>query len=275
MSPATRRGGPHAVKPHDKTRDEVRPELPLGLGLAVVYAMLAGLHVGAGGNPRPLLDGFAPVPPYNWVKPPPEFRAGNVVPRPSTFDIPLLPDGSAATTGSSGDGQVIVSFPAGAFAPRPPDVRVTVHMTPVDPAELAPTPPGLAADGNAYRLDFTYGPSGDDAAPAAAADVFLVVPEPAQTLLFSSDGQVWENVPFRPVPDPTQIGGTFPGAGYLLAVAPPVGRPSADEDSESEASRLIRTAAVTLALAAVLAGAPLLWRVVRRRPVGPREGTGS
>ncbi|MFP5317629.1 MAG: hypothetical protein ACLGI2_04970 [Acidimicrobiia bacterium] len=252
----------------------MRRELRVGLGLAVVYIVLAAVYVRVGDNPRPLFDGFAPVPPYNWVNPPPEFRAGNVVPRPSTLDVALLPDGSAAASGSSGDGQVILSFPAGAFPPRPPDVRVTVHMTPVDPAELAPPPAGLAADGNAYRLDFTYDPSGDDAPLVTAADVFLVVPEPAQTLLFSPDGRAWENLPFRPVPDPTQIGGAFPGAGYLLAVAPPVGRPSAAEDPESEASRLAKTAAATVALAAALAGAPVLWRLVRRRPAAPSEGSG-
>ena len=244
----------------------------VGIGLAVVYAVLAAVYVRVGGNPRPLFDGFAPVPPYNWVNPPPEFRAGNVVPRSSSLDVPLGPEGSVVTSGSSGDGQVILTFPAGAFAVHPPDVRVVVQMTPVDPSELAPPPPGLAPDGNAYRLDFAYNPSGDEAALGAEADVFLVVPEPAQTLLFSRDGQVWENLPFRPVADPTQIGGAFPAPGYLLAVAPPVGRPSATADTESEGSRLARTAVVTVGLAAVLVAMPFVWQLVRRRPAA-EEGT--
>lgn len=245
----------------------MRRELGVGLGLAVVYAVLAAAYVRVGGNPRPLFDGFAPVAPYNWVDPPPEFRAGNIVPRPSTIDVALGLEGSVAASGSSGDGQVILSFPAGAFPAHLPDVRVTVEISPVDPAGLAPPTAGLVADGNAYRLDFSYDPSDEPAPLSLPADVFLVVPEPAQTLLFSPDGRVWENLPFRPVADPTQIGGAFPSAGYLLAVAPPVGRPSAQRGGESEASRLAKTALVTLGLAAVLAGAPPAWhRVVRRRP---------
>ncbi len=236
----------------------------------MVYAVLAAAYVRVGGNPRPLFDGFAPVAPYNWVNPPPEFRAGNVVPRPSTLDVPLALEGSAATSGSSGDGQVILTFGAGAFPAHPPDVRVIVQINPVDPAGLAPPTGGLVADGNAYRLDFVYDPSQEAAPLSLPADVFLVVPEPAQTLLFSPDGRVWQNLPFRPVADPTQIGGAFPGAGYLLAVAPPVGRPSADADEASEASRLTKTALATLGLAAVLAGVPFLWWRVRgqRRPEG-------
>jgi len=244
----------------------VRRDLRVGIVLAVAYAVLAAVYVRVGGNPRPLFDGFAPVPPYNWVNPPPEFRAGNVVPRPSSLDVPLGPDGSVATSGSSGDGQVILTFPAGAFPVHPPDVRVVVRMAPVDPAELAPPGGGLAPDGNAYRLDFAYNPSGDPAPLTAEADVYLVVPEPAQTLQFSADGREWVSLALRQVPDPTQIGGALEAPGYVLAVAPPVGRPSATADPESEASRLARTAAVTVGLAAALAGVPLGWRMARRRP---------
>jgi hypothetical protein len=93
------------------------------------------------------------------------------------------------------------------------------------------------------------------------ADLFLVVPEPAQTLLFSPDGRTWENLPFRPVPDPTQIAGAFTRPGYFLAVAPPVGRPS-DTDSGGGSS-LVTVTAVTAGLVLLLSLAPVVWRRLR------------
>jgi hypothetical protein len=239
--------------------------LRTGVLLALAYAAVTVVYVRHGGNARPLFDGFAPPPPYNWVNPPKEFAAGNVQPKPSSVEIALGPGGSAVGGGSSPDGQVILSFKAGAIPPRDADTRVVVQVTPVDPAVVAAPPPGLAADGNAYRLDFTYQPSGQSVPSLAEpADVFLVVPEPAQTLLFSRDGRTWENLPFRPVADPTQIGGAFPGPGYLLAVAPPVGRPS-ESDSDNASVGLIGALALIAGLAGVLWLAPLAWSRLRSR----------
>lgn len=240
--------------------------LRTGAILALAYVALAVAYVRYGGNARPLFDGFAPPAPYNWVNPPKEFAAGNVQPRPSSLDVVFGPDGSAVGGGSSPDGQVILSFKAGAIPPHPPDTRVVVQITPVDPAVVAVPPPGLAADGNAYRLDFTYQPSGQAVTSLnEPADVFLVVPEPAQTLLFSRDGRTWENLPFRPVADPTQIGGAFPGPGYLLAVAPPVGRPS-ESDTDDESVGMTGAIVLTAGLAGVLWLAPLAWSRLRSRP---------
>lgn len=230
----------------------------------MVYAVAAVVYVEIGDNPRPLFDGFAPPPPYRWVNPPREFRAGNQPPRPSTVDVPLGPAGSNVGSGSSSDGQVILTFPAGAFPGHPTDTRVTVQVTPVDPAVLAAPPPGLAADGNAYRLDFVSEPSRSPVPGLVMpADVILVVPEPAQTLLFSGDGRAWGNLPFRPVPDPTQLAGSFTAPGYFLAVAPPVGRPSDLGTGPSDASRLLRVAAVTVGLTLALVVAPIAWRRIR------------
>lgn len=232
-----------------------------GVALALVYVVLAVAY-----NTRPLFDGFAPPTPYNWVNPPREFRSGNVVPKPSSVEVALGPAGSAQGGGSSSDGQVILSVAAGAYPAHPPDAKVVVQINPVDPAVLAAPPAGLLADGNAYRLDFTYEPS---KAPvtmlAAPADIFLVVPEPAQTLLFSPDGRTWENLPFRPVPDPTQIGGAIDRPGYLLAVAPPIGRLSETSSPDNEAARVFKAVSAIAALALVL------WFV----PVGVRRLRGQ
>ncbi|MGH9222523.1 MAG: hypothetical protein ACRD2W_01695 [Acidimicrobiales bacterium] len=235
-----------------------RSSLQVGAALAVVYAIAAVLT-----GSRPLFDGFAPPTPYRWVNPPREFRTGNMAPRPSTVEVPLGPGGSFNASGSSEDGQVILSFGEGTLPAHPPDTKVIVQITPVDPAVLAPPPAGLATDGNAYRLDFAHDPSRQPITELAMpADLFLVVPEPAQTLLFSPDGRTWENLPFRPVPDPTQIAGAFTRPGYFLAVAPPVGRPS-DTGSGDEGSRVLAVGAVTVALALLLGFAPVAWRRVR------------
>ena len=236
--------------------------LRTGIVFVVLYVALAVAY-----NTRPLFDGFAPPPPYNWVNPPKEFRSGNVVPKPSSVDVALGPTGSAQGGGSSDDGQVIVSIAAGAFAPHSPDTKVTVHITPVDPATLAPPPAGLLADGNAYRIDLSYEPSKTPVPMATpATDIFLVVPEPAQTLLYSADGKSWDSLPFRPVPDPTQIGGAVAKSGYLLAVAPPVGRLSEVGTGGRQAGRVFQVASVIAALAAALWLLPVGLRQLRRRP---------
>lgn len=235
----------------------------MGVALALVYAAVAAGYVAAGGRLRPLFDGFAPPPPYRWVNPPKEFAAGNDPPRPSRFDVPLGPDGSLQAGGSSDDGQAIFSFAAGTFPAHPPDTTVTVEVTPVDPATLGAPPAGLAADGNAYRVNLGYAPTATSIPMLSIpGDVFVVVPEPAQTLLFSTTGQGWESLPSRPVPDPTQIGGRFDRPGYLLAVAPPL--PPRDlSTGPSDSARLLQVAAVTLALTAALILAPVVWRRMR------------
>ncbi|MEW6155140.1 MAG: hypothetical protein AB1673_14325 [Actinomycetota bacterium] len=237
--------------------------LRTGLVLAVIYAAVAVVSYRSGTG-RPLFDGFAPPTPYRWVDPPPEFRAGNQPPRSSTFEVALGPMGSPNASGSSEDGQVILSFAAGAFPPNAEDARVVVTVTPLDPATLAPPPASLGPDGNAYRVDMAYAPSGREVTELAVpGDVFVVVPEPAQALLFSSDGRTWAPLEFRPVQDLGQIGGAFTRPGHLLAVAPPVARPS-DTAGTDEATRLAITAAVTAGLAVVIWAAPALWR--RARP---------
>jgi hypothetical protein len=232
--------------------------------IAVGYAALAAVYVRVGPVPRPLFDGFAPPPQYRWVHPPKEFAAGNQPPKPSTIDVGLGPAGSAVASGSSDDGQVVFSFGAGVFPPHPSDTKVVVKVTPLDPATLGAPPPGLRADGNAYRLDFAYQPSNQAVATLDnAGDVFLVVPEPAQSLVFSPDGRAWQGLPPRPVADSTQIGGSLSSAGYLLAVAPPVSGPSATVRSSDNGGRILTVAAITLGLAVALWLVPFAWARLR------------
>lgn len=235
-----------------------RSRFRTGAVFAFAYAALALTT----GQPRPLFDGFAPPPPYNWVRPPKEFAAGNTVPKPSTVEVAVGAAGSAGGGGSSSDGQVILSFKAGAFAAHGSDTKVGVLVTPLDPATIAAPPPGLQADGNGYRLEMAYQPSGQAAALTGPADVFLVVPQAAQALLYSADGQTWENLPFRPVPDPSQIGGSFPASGYLMGVAPPAG--TSPVASGGNGGSVGPALLAMVGLAAVLWLAPVGWSRLRR-----------
>jgi hypothetical protein len=240
-----------------------RLSLRLGVAIALGYAVMAALYVRVGPVPRPLFDGFAPPPPYRWVHPPKEFAAGNQPPKPSTIDVDLGPTGSAVASGSSEDGQVIISFGAGVFPAHSSDTKVVVRVTPVDPATLGAPPPGLLADGNAYRLEFAYQPSNQAiAAPDRPGDVFLIVPEPAQSLDFSPDGQAWQALPPRPTADSTQVGGSLSSAGYLLAVAPPVAGSTTGARS-SDRGGILRVAAITAGLAIALWVVPLAWTRLR------------
>ena len=224
-----------------------------GLLLAMGYVVVALGYGRLHGQSRPLFDGFAPPPPYDWVHPPKEFAGGNTVPKESSFDVPLTAAGSGVASGSSDDGQVVLSFAKGVFAGHAADTKVVVHMTPLDPAGLGAPPTGLLADGNAYKLDFTYQPSGQAVtALTATSDIFLVVPQPAQTLLFSADGQAWNALPFRPAADPTEIGGGLSAPGYLLGVAPPVGPPTLSANANNDPSRVVAALAVTIGIALAL-----------------------
>lgn len=237
-----------------------------GLAFTLLYVATALGYGVLFSDLRPLFDGFAPPPPYRWVNPPPEFRAGNEPPRPSAFDLMLGPAGSEPASGSSEDGQVVLSFPAGAFAPSPGSERVAVTITPAAPATLGPVPAGLRASGNAYRLDFVNEPSKERAtALAVRADAFVVVPDAPEALLFSADGVSWERLPPRPVGDPSQVGGAFGAPGYLLGGAAPSARPASSLPSD-EAGRIARAAAATVALAAAFALAPAALRWARGRP---------
>jgi hypothetical protein len=217
----------------------------------MAYVAVAAAYAGLGAG-RPLFDGFAPPPPYRWVNPPREFAAGNNPPRPSGFDVPLGPSGSPVVNHSSDDGQLILSFPAGAFAAHQPDSAVDVQLTPFDPASLGAAPPGLEADGNAYRVEFNYRPSGQGAALAGEVDVFLVVPRLAEAVLYSPDGASWGQLPVRSVPGVDEIGGVLARPGYLLGASPPTAAGPTGAPAAGGRGRAVAIVAAALALAVIV-----------------------
>src|SRR5437879_13574978 len=64
----------------------------LGITIGALYALTAVLTVAfTPHHVRPLFEGFTPPPPYQWVDPPGEFKAGHASPQPKTSAFPLLP----------------------------------------------------------------------------------------------------------------------------------------------------------------------------------------
>ena len=195
-----------------------RPAL-IGLGLAAVYALvcLTTLRV-MGHTVRPLFEGVGPSSPYRWVNPPKEFAPGNVKPGASSTDVDLLANGSKASGLLSSDSQLVINLQAGAVPANAGDNRVTVKFVPLDASKLGRLTPPMRPDGNAYRVEMSYKPSGAPVATLTApGNVLVVVPEPADTILFSEDGRAWKQLASRHESASGAESAAFASPGYYLA----------------------------------------------------------
>lgn len=242
--------------------------LPIGVVLAIAYVtVLALTNRAAGQRVLPLYDGVQPTPRYEWVKPPKGFAAGNKVPRPKRADVQLDPAGSPQQGFPSDDGQLVLSLPAGAIPPGPapaaPAAKATLTITPIDPTTLAPLPDGAPADGNAYRIDVATPP---DSHPlqslALPGTAVLTVPQSAQKVFSSTDGQSWTAVDLVPV-DTTHVSFRIASPGYVLAsAAAVVVVPSIPTTADT--ARTLAVVGATILLAAGLFLVPIMLRRVRR-----------
>ena len=166
----------------------------VGAGLAALYVVVALVTSQLSSRPvLPLFDGFAPPVPYAWVNPPPERAGDNVAPKAAEREFPLGPEGSEAANASTDDAQAIVGLDKGSVPPNPPDTAVMVRVTPVDAGTLAPVPAGLRVVSNAYRVSLSYVPSGTEVTRLASpGTIALTAAETGNQLLYSADGQSWE-----------------------------------------------------------------------------------
>ncbi len=163
------------VKSHARGRTSGIPKpIPMLLWGTAAAACYLGLVLAAGPPPARLLyDGFVPLPPYRWVHPPPGRAGDNQPPKPAVEKIPIGPQGTRAAEVATEDDQIFVTFPEGVVAPRPGETFVQVTITPLDPATIAPAPAGRPFDGNAYRIEASYG--GTAAVPAVFVAPLTVV----------------------------------------------------------------------------------------------------
>jgi hypothetical protein len=239
--------------------------------LATAYALvcLATLRV-TGHDVRPLFEGVGPSSPYQWMNPPKEFAPGNVRPKPSSTDVELQANGSQAAGLLSSDSQLVVNLDAAAVPPKAGDNRVTVTFVPLDPGPLGKLTPPLRPDGNAYRVETTYKPSGDPVAELKApANLLIIVPEPADAVLYSKDARAWTPLASKHESGSGAESAPFLGAGYYVAGTrrPP---PSPVASSSRGYSTIVVVVAVGL-LAIALASTPYVRRrLLRRRATGKR-----
>jgi len=166
-----------------------------------------------------LYDGFTPPPSYQFVDPPPFFRADNVKPKAMSTSIALGPDGSAPAGIATPDGQFVVSLARGAIAPAAGATSVAVHVTPLAPDRLPAAPDGLRANGNVYAIDMTYAPTGTAVTGLAKpGSLLLEMPEVGDTMFRSVDATQWRRIPSQAITG-RQLGlsATFAVPGYYLA----------------------------------------------------------
>jgi hypothetical protein len=250
-----------------------RVALLAGVGIAVLY--LAGAALSGRASllaRRPLLDGLAPPVPYRWVKPPPDLAASNKQPASLRFSVKLSATGSQLGAFSTSDGQLNLVLSEGAVPASPGQTSVAFSVDPVDPATLGPPPPGLLLAGNAYRIQASYQPSGDEVeALGGQSSVGLVYPLLATAVadpgghqvLSSADGRAWEALPSTDTPGTHQVSARLARTGYVqVGVAQSAG--GSGGDSRSRVLLLASGVAVVIVLAAVA----LRLREARATPRG-------
>jgi hypothetical protein len=258
-----------------------------GIGIAVLY--LAGAAVSGRASllaRRPLLDGLAPPVPYRWVKPPADLAAGNKPPASLRASVKLTATGSQIGAFATSDGQVNLVLSEGAVPARAGQTSVAVSIDPVDPATLAPAPPGLIVAGNAYRIHAAYRPSdaGIDTL-GGRSSVGLVYPllttaianPSGHLVLASADGRAWQRLQSTDTPGTHQVSAGLATTGYVMAAVPPAGPGGGGGGGgPGRVLLLAGVVAVLLVLAAVLARRRLAATgpAGRRpaRPGGPRPG---
>jgi len=192
--------------------------LRAGLLLAALYAVAAmatGLLTAHPG--RPLFDSVGGATPYKWVDPPWYVGAANIKPERSSTEVAFENNTSPLAGFTSEDAQIILNFPQGALPYKEGATAVRTSFTPLDPKKLAKLPDGMRPDGNAYRVEMTYQPSGDPVPQVTrSGNVVMVVPDEAEKMLFSLDGKSWDEIPTSMLGDPNTVGSAFNKPGYYL-----------------------------------------------------------
>lgn len=253
-----------------------RSTLRTGAALAVLYAaVVLATNLTTGQPVRPLLDGVGGSTPYRWVKPPWYVGSTNIQPKASSTDI-VFENGVSPLIGvTSDDAQIILNLPQGALPARDGDSAVRASFTPLDPEKLAKLPGGMRGNGNAYRVQMTYQPSG---APfgqtTSSGNVIMVVPDEAEKMLYSVDGKSWDELPTQRLGDPTTVGSAFNKPGYYVVgtLLPEFPNPNKGSGTKKTVGTVMIVAALALLLGYVL---PTLLRRSRAAQAAEAAGRGQ
>lgn len=241
----------------------LRPASPLRVGavLAVLYAVVVlATNVTTDHPVRPLFDGVGGSTPYKWVKPPWYVGSANIEPKASSSDIPFENGVSPLIGVTSDDAQIILNLPQGALPPRDGDTAVRASFTPLDPKKLAELPGGMRPNGNAYRVQMSYQPSGTPfTQTTTSGNVIMVVPDEAEKMLFSVDGKSWDELPTQRLGDPTTVGSAFnkPGHYVVGTLLPEFANPNKGSGTKKTVGTVMIVVAIALLLGYV---APTLLR---------------
>lgn len=249
----------------------------VGAGLALLYVVVAVATDRVSTRPvLPLFDGFAPPVPYAWVQPPPERAGDNVPPKAVERELPLGPEGSPASNAATDDAQAIVGLDKGSVPPNPPDTAVVVRITPEDAGKLGPLPPGLRVVSNAYQVTLRHVPSQTPVTRLAVkGTVALTAAEPGNRLLYSADGQVWEERQFRPYGQDHGVFTELEAPGWFVVATAAGQASSGGGDSDLLGGLLLAVVAVgTVAAAAAVVLLPSPVPATRKgsRPAAARAG---
>ena len=224
----------------------------LGLGLAALYAaVLAATGLVTDRPVRPLFDAIGGAIPYKWMNPPWYVGSTNIKPGPSSTDIPFENGTSPLVGVNSEDAQIILNLPQGSLPSNGADTAVRVSFTPLDPKKLAKLPGGMRPDGNAYRVEMAYQPSGTPLRQVTTSgNVVMVVPDEAEKMVFSVDGKSWQELPTQMLGDPNTVGSAFNTPGYYLVgtALPEFVNPNKDDDRK----RVVGIAMIVGALALLM-----------------------
>lgn len=237
-----------------------------GAGLTLLYVVVALATAQLSSRPvLPLFDGFAPPTPYAWVNPPPSRAGDNVVPKPIERQFTLGPDGAPASNASTDDAQAIVGLDKGSVPALPPDTAISVRLIPTDAGTLGTLPPGLRVVSNAYQVVLAYLPSQTPFTQLPAkGTIALTAAEPADRLLYSADGQTWQETTLRPYGQDNGVFTELETVGWFVAAS------SSSHSGASSGKRSVQKG-VLLAIAFVVpvAGAFLVVKLPSPAPAAP------
>lgn len=249
-----------------------RSAVVAGLASVIVYAALAALSGHLSPLARgPLLDGIGPPQAYRWVDPPPDLASNNQPPSSGVFHVPLDADGSRPEVFVTSDNQVTVVVPKGAFDSEPGQIEVTLKVDPLDPATLKSPGEHLTIFGNAYRLQATYQPSGDEATVALPLDVILLYPvtpnlhASVHKLYTSPDGKKWAAQEGSDSLAQQQAEGPMPTLGLVEVAGEPGTSPITPAGGSGGGSGGSSSTAIVLIVLAACVGLIGLGLIVRGR----------
>jgi hypothetical protein len=254
-----------------------RRVLALGVGAGMAYVVLAGVsgHLSPLAR-RPLLDGFAPPPPYRFASPPPNLAPINKPPLSARFTLQVrggsVSEGLFATRDSQAS---VLLFGRSLLAPAG-QRSLILTLQPMAPPKQAAVPSGESITGNVYRIQAVFEPSGTRVDTLEKSAILTLVypalggPHHVRRVLSSKDGSTFTEIPSIDSSVQEQVTAHITSFGYFAVGARAVSSSPTQPSSGTGAGFPLT---VVLVLAAVLVAILIGWlRWRERRSARSRRG---